>query len=144
MDILARRLTVAVVPRRGQALLEAAIALTLVLTVLVALVQFALYVHARNVVAAATQEGARVAAAEGTTLDDGKAQARRLLAAGLGQSAASLEVRAEQDREAQTVTVEAQGRLRVIIPLVPSSSLPLRAGATMTKEQFRPQGRSTP
>ncbi len=124
--------------------MEAAIALGLLLTVLVALVQFALYVHARNIVAAAAQEGARVAAAEGTTLDDGKAHARRLLAAGLGQSAASPEVRTEQDLEAQTVTVEAQGRLRVIIPLVPSSSLPLRSRATMSKEQFRPQGRSTP
>ncbi|MDP9350303.1 MAG: pilus assembly protein [Chloroflexota bacterium] len=144
MDILARRLTVTVAPRRGQALVEAAIALGLLLTVLVALVQFALYVHARNIVAAAAQEGARVAAAEGTTLDDGKAHARRLLAAGLGQSSASLEVRTEQDLEAQTVTVEAQGRLRVIIPLVPSSSLPLRARATMSKEQFRPQGRSMP
>ncbi len=144
MDLLARLLARVVTPRRGQALLETAIALSLLLTVLVALVQLALYVHARNVVTAAAQEGARMAAAEGTRLDDGEAHGRKLLEAGLGPSAAYLKVRAEQDLEAQTVTVVAEGSLRVIIPLVPGSSLPLRASATMSEEQFRPQGRSMP
>lgn len=76
--------------RPGQALIEAALSLTVLLAVVAGVVEFALYAQARQVAVAAAQEGARVASAEGRTLDEGVRQARALLALGLGPAAARL------------------------------------------------------
>ncbi len=138
--LLSRAASLVPAPRPGQALLEAAFAFTLLLMVLVALVQFALYRYAQNVVMGAAQDGARVAAGEGASPGEGEERAWNLLIAGLGSSADSIEVRAWEDPQAQTVTVEARGRLRTMIPWVNDSTLPLLAEATMSKEQFRPGG----
>lgn len=120
---------------RGQAMVEAAVAFPLLLLVAIGLVQFALFVHAQNVVTGAVQDGARVAAAEDRTPADGVAHAQALLQAGLGRSASDIAVRAVEDGD--VVIIEAQGRLRTIIPWVADASLPLGAWAVMSKERFR-------
>ena len=125
----------AVRAERGQALVEAALTLPLLLLVAIGLVQFALFVHAQAVVTGAVQDGARVAAAEGRTAADGVAHAEALLGAGLGRSARDVTVRASEGGE--TVALEAQGRLRAIIPWVADATLPLGARAVMSKEGFR-------
>lgn len=119
----------------GQAMVEAAVAFPLLLLVAIGLVQFALFVHAQTVVTGAVQDGARVAAAEDRTPADGVAHAQALLQAGLGRSASDVAVRAVEDSD--VVVIEAQGRLRTIIPWVADASLPLGARAVMSKERFR-------
>ena len=121
--------------RRGQALVEAALAFPLVLLVVLALVQFALYYHAQSAVTGAVQDGARVAAAEDRVLVDGISHAQSVLDAGLGGSASGVSVSGHDDGE--TVTIEAHGRLQLIIPWVNDMTLPLEARAIMSKERFR-------
>lgn len=120
---------------RGQAMVEAAIAFPVLLLVAIGLVQFALFVHATNVVTGAVQDGARVAAAADRTLDEGVGHAQALLRAGLGPSARDVALRGADSGE--VVVVEAQGRLRTIIPWVADATLPLNARAVMSKEHFR-------
>jgi Flp pilus assembly protein TadG len=72
--------------QRAQALVEAALAIVPVLLAAVGLVQFALYLYAWHVLDAAVLEGARVASAQGRTLDDGVAYAQQLVRGGLGPS----------------------------------------------------------
>ena len=122
----------------GEALVEGAITLPVLLLVAVALVQFALFAHARHVMAAAAQEGARVAAAEDQTLADGVAHARALLEAGLGHTATAVSVHAWDD--GQAITTTATGQLRLVIPWVADASLPLSAQAVVSKERFRAGG----
>lgn len=120
---------------RGQALVETAVTLPLLLLVAIGLVQFALFYHAGNVVAGAAQDGARVAAAENRSVADGVAHARSVLHAGLGDAAGDVRLHGRDLGDA--VAVEAEGRLRTIIPWVADSSLPLSARAVVSKEHFR-------
>jgi Flp pilus assembly protein TadG len=126
---------------RGQVLVETAVALPVLLMVAIGLVQFALYYHAQNVVTVAVQDGARLAAAEDRTLADGVSHARALLRAGLGRSATDITVRGDDGGE--TITVEAQGRLRTIIPWVTDATVPLAARSVVSKERFRVRTGST-
>jgi hypothetical protein len=120
---------------RGQALVEAALTLPMLLIVALALVQFALFVHARHVVTAAVQDGARVAAGAGNTTSDGLRHAEAILRAGLGRDAQGVTL---QPRETDEVVVmEAEGYLAPIIPWVGSPGLPLRGRAEISKERFR-------
>jgi len=120
---------------KGQALVETAIAFPILLMVALALVQFALYVHAEGVVTGAVQDGARVAAAEDSTLGDGILHTEALLRAGLGRSAGDVTVQGAAGSD--TVMIEAQGHLHLIIPWVGGGSLPLHARSTVSRERFR-------
>lgn len=132
---LRRRVRVAGADHRGQALVEAALAFPLLLMAALGLVQFALFAHAQHVVTGAAQDGARVAAAEDGTVQDGVAHARAVLRAGLGRSADDVTVRGTDSGD--SVAIEARGRLRMIIPWVADATLPLGARSVITKEQFR-------
>src|SRR5690349_25135051 len=81
---------------RGQALVEAAVSFPLLVLLLLAVVEGALYVHALHVVLGAAREGAHAAAAEHATVAEaveaGRSRARELLQAGLGQYADALQV----------------------------------------------------
>lgn len=121
--------------RRGQATVEGAIAFVLLVAVALTLVQFALFVHAQNVVTGAVQDGARVAAATGDTLGAGVEHARAVVRAGLGADASAVDVTGSADGD--TVTIEARGSLRLIIPWVGDAGVPLRARAVAQKEAFR-------
>jgi len=119
----------------GQALVEGAIAFVLLTMVALALVQFALFVHAQNVVTGAVQDGARSAAGAGGTPERGVAHARALIRAGLGAEASVVEV--SGTAVGGTVVIEARGSLRLLIPWVGNARVPLRARAIAQKEEFR-------
>lgn len=118
----------------GQAMVETAIAFPILLLVALALVQFALFYEAESVVTGAVQDGARVAAAEGSTVGDGVVHTQALLQAGLGRSAGLVTIQGSDG--GQTVTIQAQGHLQLIIPWLGGASLPLQARSTMSREQF--------
>jgi hypothetical protein len=71
-------------PRHGQALVETVLALTLLLSAVIGVVEIGLYAIAHQVIVSAAQEGARVASAEGRTLTEGRRQAAALLDFGPG------------------------------------------------------------
>jgi Flp pilus assembly protein TadG len=119
----------------GQALVETAVAFPLLLIVALVLVQFALFYQAEGVVTGAVQDGARVAAAENSTVGDGVLHTQALLQAGLGRSAGQVAVQGNDG--GSTVTIQARGRLRLIIPWIGGASLPLQARSTISKERFR-------
>jgi Flp pilus assembly protein TadG len=122
-------------------MVEMAMAFPLLILIAMAMVQFALYYHAHNVVEAAVQEGVHVAAAHGGTTEEGKVRARALLRAGFGRdNLVSIEAPGDgPDR----VTLVARGSLRTFIPWfnvrsgVTQLQLPLDATASATKERFR-------
>lgn len=122
-------------PRRGQALVETAVAFVVLLMVAMGLLQFALYMHARNVVTGSVQDGARVAASDNSSLDRGITHARSLLNTSMGSTASvSFSGYESQDE----VTVSASGSMQPIVPFMFGLSLPLNASATVDKERFRP------
>ena len=121
--------------RCGQALVEVAVAFPVLLVVAIALVQFAVFSHAQNVVTGAVQEGARVAAAEDRTLAEGTGHARALLRAGLGPSAGQVGIEGREGGD--VIVVEARGQLRTFVPWVAHATLPLGARAVIEKERFR-------
>src|SRR4051794_32742065 len=98
-------------------MVEAAVGFPLLLLVGPALVQFALYQHAQNVVTAAAEDGARVAAAQGAHGSDGARRAMDLVRAGLGRSAEDVQVTPVDGQEQVIVTVSA--RMRMLLPWVP-------------------------
>lgn len=116
-------------------MVETALVFPLLVLVALGLVQFAIFSHAENVVTGAVQDGARVAAASDRTVADGVADTQAILGAGLGPTAGTVAVTGSDD--GSTVTVAAQGSLRLIIPWVGDATLPLQARATMSKEQFQ-------
>ena len=116
-------------------MVEAAITFPLLLMTAIGLVQFALFAHAQTVVTGAVQDGARVAASEDRSLADGVNHARSLLKAGLGRSVDDFSVNGTDRSDA--VVIEAQGRLRLIIPWAADAALPLGARSVVSKERFR-------
>lgn len=119
----------------GQSLVELALALPALLLVLLAVVQFALVVHARNVVTAAAQEGARYGAAEGRTATEGATRAQEVLASGIGGDDGTFTVTARGTGD--VVVVQVQGRYRLLVPWLTGRTLPLKATAEMRREGFR-------
>jgi Flp pilus assembly protein TadG len=126
---------------RGQTMVEMAMVFPLLILVAMALVQFALYFHARSVVEAAVQEGARVAAAEAGSVGRGEDRAYAVLRAGLGRDV-GVEVRIRTPNP-DVVVADADGSMRSFIPWfsfdrgVGALRLPLEATARMTREHFR-------
>lgn len=116
-------------------MVELAIVMPVILIVLIGVVQFALVYHAKNVAATATQEGARLAAAEDRTAAEGADRARDVLLSGLGKKGAEFSVTAEDGEE--TVVVRAEGDYSLIIPWVTGNSIPISATSEVRKESFR-------
>ena len=117
--------------QEGQGLVELAITLPVLLLTALAVLQFALYVHAQNVVSTACAEGAIVASAGNGTLGDGVTTARALLTAGLGSTGSAVTVVAAYGGAA--VTVEAAGGVPTLV-FGPAVQLPLHARCVMVKE----------
>jgi Flp pilus assembly protein TadG len=115
-------------------MVELALAFPVLVLTTLALVQFALYVHAENGVIGAAQDGARVAAEVDRGVSDGVTTTESLLQAGLGARASSVAVQGNDN--GTTVTITASGSLPLILPAVASASLPLHAQASVSKESF--------
>lgn len=131
---------------RGQALVEAAVSFPLLVLLLLVIVEGALYVHALHVVLGAAREGAHAAAAEHATIEDavedGRARAREVLDAGLGQYATSMEV-VNPALDDGSVLVEVRGSMPLFFGGPGQDTpmrLPLDARARASREFFRPQG----
>ena len=107
----------------------------LLLMVLIGAVQFALVYHARLVTETAAIEGARVAASEGYTLNDGAVRTRDVLDAGLGLTGAAFVVTAEQ--QGDVVVTHASGTYPLFIPWVTKQAIPVESVAEVRKEGFR-------
>jgi Flp pilus assembly protein TadG len=122
----------------AQALVESALVIPLAILLSLSLLQVVLYVHALDVLTTAAQEGARLAAEDGRSADDGLDRAQTLVAAGLGQSVAPLVVHVTLDE--QLVTVEASAAMRPILPLPVGDGLPLHVVSRVSRERFRPGG----
>jgi hypothetical protein len=122
--------------RVAQALVEFALVVPLVVSLILGVLQVALYAHARDVVISSAQEAARLSAEDGRGLDDGYARARTLLSAGLGTSLDPLTIRGAMDPEVVRVRIDAG--LQPILPL--GAVLPLHAEAWVARERFRPGG----
>lgn len=103
---------------RGQAMVEVAIAMPILLVVLIGAVQVALVYHARSVTTTAVQEGARFAAAEGRTAAEGEERTRSVLQSGIGSRSETFVILAQES--AESVTVSAQGDYPLIIPWCPA------------------------
>jgi len=119
----------------GVSTVEAALVLPLLFMALIGVVQFALVHHARTVAETAAIEGARLAAAEGYSLEDGASRTRDVLEAGLGGTGAAFVV--EVDASGEVVVTRASGEYRLFIPWVTSLSVPVEAQAEVWREGFR-------
>ena len=102
---------------------------------LLAVVQMAVWVWARNVAVSAVHEGARTAAETGRPLDDGVVRARSLLQDGLGAGGRGFDVEIAQDGD--TVAVRARGTAPVIIPFLPRFDVEVQATAFDEDEALR-------
>ncbi len=94
---------------------------------LLAVVQMAVWVWARNVAVTAVHEGARTAAEAGRPLGDGVVRTRAVLADGLGAGSRGFEVDIAQ--EGDTVAVRARGTAPLIVPFLPRFDVEVKATA---------------
>lgn len=119
----------------GGSTVELALALPLLLIALVGAVQFAVIHHARTVTETAAIEGARLAAADGYTLQEGALRTRDVLEAGLGATGAGFAITTEEVGDA--VRSEASGDYPLFIPWVTTLAIPIEASAEVWREEFR-------
>jgi len=122
----------------GQALVEVALVFPLLISLSLGVLQVALYAHARDVLLAAAQEGARLAAEDGRGLADGYTRVTELSRAGLGASVTPLETRGQLGSETVEFTIDT--RLSPILPLPVQGGLPIHVRASASRERFRPNG----
>lgn len=120
----------------AQGLVEAAYTAVLLVVVLGLIIDVALWGHAQNVATVAVQDGARVAAAQGSDLPHGRARAQDLLVAGLGASASLIILTAKED--GQNVTFSATGAWSVISGPGVNVGFPIAAESRMLKHQWHP------
>jgi hypothetical protein len=116
-------------------LVETALAFPVLVLAAYAMVQVVLYVHARTVVVAAVQEGARAAATGG----DGMERARQMLQAGLGPSGRRMRVDTRIELGAvggEAWVVSAVGTWPIHVGPTRIEA-PLRAEARVSGEFFR-------
>jgi Flp pilus assembly protein TadG len=125
-------------PRRpssedGGATLEMVLATPLLLLLLLAIVQFALWQHAIHVADAAAQEGARAARLQDGTASAGAARTREFLAQLSPTILTHPHIVARRD--ANTARVEVTGQA---LMLIPGLHLPVRVVSQGEVEVFRP------
>lgn len=117
----------------GSATAELAIVMPLLLLLVLASVHVGLWFHARHLVNAAAQEGARAARASGATDDDGYARADQMLHE-LGTGAVTNPA-VTVTRTAGSVTVTVTGESPAVIPGLTQS---VSATSTSPIEEFKP------
>ena len=101
------------------------------LTVITAVIQFALWYHATNIALTAAREGAREARAAGASAAAGQARAQDFLAQAAGTLL--LDPRVSASRKAGEVRVEVAGRAT---QLLPGLALPVHAASAGPVERW--------
>ena len=112
---------------RGATVVEFLGVAILAITMLLAVIQLALFVWARNVAFSAAHEGARLASEAGQPIAAGAQRTRLLLHDGLGRSGAAFVVDAVEDGD--HVVVVARGPAPAIVPFLPHFTIAARAAA---------------
>ncbi len=117
---------------RGSAAVELVLLTPLLMVCVLIVVQFALWQHARHVLLAAAQEGARAARAQGATAEDGRLRAED----DIGQIGPDLVAAPviKVDRDLEVVTVRIRGQAVNIVPGLPLGVTAISAGPV---ERFR-------
>lgn len=118
--------------QRGSAAVELVLLTPLLMVLVLLVVQFALWQHARQVLLAAAQEGARAARAQGGTAEEGRTRALDYIEE-IGPDLVSSPA-VEVNRSLDIVSVQVRGQAVNIVP-----GLPLRVTATSAGpvERFR-------
>lgn len=107
---------------RGSAVVDFTLVVVLVLGLFLGVLQLGLALHTRNVLVAAAQEGARVAAGADATEQDGVRRTRALIADALSErAAADMEVEARVVRRSGAAVVEVTVRGPLPVQLLPVS-----------------------
>ena len=132
---------------RGQATIEAALTLPVVLIGLLLIVEVGLVVRDALALVQAAREGVRAAAVFGT--DDAAAVAVRRSAGPLDADRIEIDVApptSERERGSEiTVTLRYEERLRIpVVSRIASLELPLRSAATMRSERSTPTASPSP
>lgn len=118
---------------RGAASAELVIAAPLLLLILMAIVQFALWSHATHIAQAAAAQGLAASQVQGGTAANGTAAARRVLDQLAHGPLTDGNVRSE--RSAASASVRISGTATAVVPFV---RLPVRAEAAGPVERFMP------
>ena len=121
--------------KAGQAVVETAIGLVLVLSLLALVLTVAVWGYTQSVVATAVQGGARASPAQGGDLEGGYSTTVQLLRAGLDGGAGAIGITLEQDD--QSVTVSAAGSWPLAVGPGVNIRLPVHAEARMLKDRWR-------
>jgi hypothetical protein len=124
----------------GSVALETAMVAPVLMLVVLGLLQFGLWYHARQVALGAAQEGARVLAAEGGSSEAAEERALSVLRSGIGGLAEGAS--ADSTRGPEVVSVSVEGTLRGLLPIPGLSEFRLDSTTTSYREGFRPAGGS--
>ena len=117
---------------RGDATIEAVLAVPVLLLLITLIIQFGLYYHATHTAEAAAQEGAQAARADAASAVDGQRRAEAFMSDAAPTLVHNVTVTATRDTE--TVHVEVRGALHSIVP---GLTLTIRADAASPVERFR-------
>lgn len=117
---------------RGDATVEAVLAVPVLLLLVLLVIQFGLYYHAAHTAEAAAQEGARAARVEGASAADGDDRARSFMADAAPTLVHDVTIYATRDTD--TARVEVRG---VVHAIVPGLNLSVHAEAASPVERFR-------
>jgi Flp pilus assembly protein TadG len=124
------------VGKPAQALVELVLVSSILVVVLFGVFETVWWAYAQNVVTAAVQDGAYRASAQNGDLGRGQQRAENLLSAGLGPSAALVQLTVSSD--AQSVSLSARGQWPVATIAGVQFSLPLHAEARMLRARWQP------
>ncbi|MGD9793839.1 MAG: TadE/TadG family type IV pilus assembly protein [Acidimicrobiia bacterium] len=117
---------------RGDATVEAVLAVPVLLLLITIVIQFGLYYHAAHTAEAAAQEGARAARVEGAVAADGQQRAEAFMADAAPTLVDNVTVIATRGTE--TAHVEVRGTVHSIVP---GLTLRVQADAASPVERFR-------
>jgi len=117
---------------RGDATVEAVLAVPVLLLLIMLVIQFGLYYHASHTAEAAAQEGVRAARAESASATDGQRRAEDFMA----DAAPTLvdDVTVIATRDADVARVDVRGTVHSIVP---GLNLTIHAEAQSPVERFR-------
>jgi Flp pilus assembly protein TadG len=123
--------------QRGQSLVEFSLTVGLLMILVVATAQVAIFIHFRNSLDLITKEGAFQASLVGHQPRDGE-QAAKELWAKIEPGGGSIEVQATRSGDLIVVTAKGFAPAIVPVPVPPFNRLPVSSRSVHTVEQFKP------